>query len=115
MCTLKKANVMILSYSNYQECLFIRRSNCLLTSGYQGIQNLHTNTELPQKKKKGKKLSKEDKKSNRDISSQRVGNEHATLFLKRFKIISDSYRHRRKRFGLRFNLIAAICNFERKL
>ena len=106
---------MILSYSNYQECLFIRRSNCLLTSGYQGIQNLHTNTELPQKKKKGKKLSREDKKSNRDISSQRVGNEHATLFLKRFKIISDSYRHRRKRFGLRFNLIAATCNYEGKL
>jgi hypothetical protein len=25
-----------------------------------------------------------------------------------FKIISDRYRNRRKRFGLRFNLIAAI-------
>ncbi|MDR2723961.1 MAG: IS5/IS1182 family transposase, partial [Holosporaceae bacterium] len=29
-----------------------------------------------------------------------------------FKIISDKYRNRRKRFGLRFNLIAAIYNGE---
>ncbi|WP_395461592.1 hypothetical protein [Wolbachia endosymbiont (group A) of Therophilus tumidulus] len=32
--------------------------------------------------------------------------------LKRFKIIADRYRNRRKRFGLRFNLIAGIHNFE---
>ncbi|MDB6096648.1 MAG: transposase, partial [Francisellaceae bacterium] len=31
---------------------------------------------------------------------------------KRYKIIADRYRNRRKRFGLRFNLIAGICNFE---
>ncbi|HEV8052481.1 MAG TPA: IS5/IS1182 family transposase, partial [Parachlamydiaceae bacterium] len=29
---------------------------------------------------------------------------------KRFKIISDRYRNRRKRFGLRFILIAGIHN-----
>ncbi|KJV72797.1 putative transposase [Orientia tsutsugamushi str. TA716] len=28
--------------------------------------------------------------------------------LKRFKIIADKYRNRRKRFGLRFNLISGI-------
>ena len=33
-------------------------------------------------------------------------------FLKRFKIIADKYRNRRRRFGLRFNLIAAIYNME---
>ncbi|MDR0637616.1 MAG: IS5/IS1182 family transposase, partial [Spirochaetaceae bacterium] len=32
---------------------------------------------------------------------------------KRFKIVADRYRNRRKRFGLRFNLICGICNFER--
>ncbi|MDR2707980.1 MAG: IS5/IS1182 family transposase, partial [Nitrososphaerota archaeon] len=31
-----------------------------------------------------------------------------------FKIVSDRYRNRRKRFGLRFNLIAGICNYEQK-
>jgi len=49
---------------------------------------------------------------NREISSERVGNEHAIGFIKRFKILSERYRNRRKRFGLRFNLIAGICNFE---
>ena len=34
--------------------------------------------------------------------------------LKRFKIISDRYRNRRKRFGLRFNLIAGIANNDQK-
>ncbi|MDN5248453.1 MAG: IS5/IS1182 family transposase, partial [Wolbachia endosymbiont of Tyrophagus putrescentiae] len=32
--------------------------------------------------------------------------------LKRFKIIADRYRNRRKRFGLMFNLIAGVYNFE---
>jgi hypothetical protein len=34
--------------------------------------------------------------------------------LKRFKIIADRYRNRRRRFGLRFFLIAPICNTELK-
>ena len=32
--------------------------------------------------------------------------------LKIFRILSERYRNRRKRFGLRFNLIAAIYNME---
>jgi hypothetical protein len=39
-----------------------------------------------------------------------VANENVIGALKRFKIISDRYRNRRKRFALRFNLIAAIYN-----
>jgi len=81
-------------------------------SGYQGLQKLHTNSALPTKKRKGKLLSKEDKKNNRKISSDRVLNENVIGMLKRFKIIADKYRNRRKRFGLRFNLIAAIYNME---
>ncbi|MCL2519246.1 MAG: IS5/IS1182 family transposase, partial [Oscillospiraceae bacterium] len=30
----------------------------------------------------------------------------------RFRIVSERYRNRRKGFGLRFNLIAGICNYE---
>ncbi|WP_276574504.1 hypothetical protein [Spiroplasma poulsonii] len=32
--------------------------------------------------------------------------------LKKFKIITEKYRNRRKRFGLRFNLIASIYNLQ---
>jgi len=49
------------------------------------------------------------------LASDRVKNENAIGFIKRFKIIADKYRNRRKRFGLRFNLIAGICNHELSL
>jgi len=81
-------------------------------TGYVGIKKIHTNSLLPKKKTKKNPLTAEDKASNRKISSERVGNEHAIGFIKRFKILSERYRNRRKRFGLRFNLIAGICNFE---
>ena len=74
-------------------------------TGYQGLQKIHKNTIIPSKKSKKKSLTKEQKKMNKKISSDRVTNEHVIGCLKRFKIIADKYRNRRKRFGLRFNLI----------
>jgi hypothetical protein len=67
---------------------------------------------LLKKRSKKNPLSKEDKRRNREISSDRVVNEHVIGFIKRFKIVADKYRNRRKRFGLRFNLICGICNSE---
>lgn len=84
-------------------------------TGYQGLKKIHANADLPKKKTKKHPLSKEDKKANRKISSERVLNEHVIGRLKRFKILSDRYRNRRKRFCLRFNLIAGIYNMELKL
>jgi len=81
-------------------------------AGYIGINKIHANSLLPKKKTKTKLLTAEEKASNRKISSERVCNEHAIGFIKRFRILSERYRNRRKRFGLRFNLIAGICNFE---
>ena len=81
-------------------------------SGYQGIQKIHSNSELPKKKSKKRPLTKDDKKNNQRISSERVLNENVIGKLKRFKIIADRYRNRRKRFNLRFNLIAGLYNWE---
>lgn len=79
------------------------KERCGITdSGYTGIK----------KSSKKKPLTVEEKKQNRQISSERVVNENVIGSLKRFKIISDRYRNRRKRFGLRFNLIAGIHNLE---
>jgi len=82
-------------------------------SGYQGIVRIHANAVLPKKRSKKNPLTKDDKAFNRAISSERVTNEHVIGFIKRFKIVADRYRNRRKRFGLRFNLICGICNFDR--
>lgn len=81
-------------------------------TGYQGIHKLHAKSELPKKKTKNNPLTKEDKQKNQDLASERVVNENVIGMLKRFKIISEKYRNRRKRFGLRFNLISAIYNME---
>jgi len=67
---------------------------------------------MPKKKSLKHPLTVEDKNQNRKLSSQRVINEHIIGMVKRFKIVADKYRNRRKRFGLRFNLIAGIYNFE---
>ena len=85
------------------------KERCGITdSGYTGIKKLQSNTRLPKKSSKKKPLTVEEKKQNRKISRERVVNENVIGSLKRFKIISDRYRNRRKRFGLRFNLIAVI-------
>jgi hypothetical protein len=84
-----------------------------LDTGYIGIKKIHSNSVLPKKRTKKNSLTAEDKEFNRKISSERVTNEHAIGFIKRFKILSERYRNRRRRFGLRFNLITGICNFDR--
>ena len=81
-------------------------------TGYLGLTKIHRNTFMPKKKSKNNPLSNEEKLQNRQLSSIRILNEHVIGRVKRFKILSDRYRNRRKRFGLRFNLIAGIYNFE---
>ena len=81
-------------------------------TGYTGIKRLQKNARLPKRSSKKNPLTKEDKKENRQISSERVLNENVIGSIKRFKILSDRYRNRRKRFGLRLNLVAGIHNFE---
>ena len=84
----------------------------LVDKGYQGIQKLHRNSELPRKKPRGKPLSREAKAHNRALAKKRIGIEHVNGRLKVFRILAQRYRNRRRRFGLRCNLIAAIYNLE---
>lgn len=88
------------------------KTSLMADTGYMGIKKQHANSHLPHKRRKQKKLSKEQKQENQHHAKKRALNEHVIGRLKRFKILSDRYRNRRKRFGLRFNLIAGIHNFE---
>ena len=90
----------------------IKEKQVLVDSGYTGILDYHANSRLPHKRKKASSLTKKQKKENKELASDRVFSENVNACLKRFKIIADRYRNRRKRFGLRFNLIAGIYNFE---
>lgn len=74
--------------------------NCcgVTDSGYTGIKKLQKNARLPKKSSKKNPLTKDDRKENRKISSERVLNENVIGCM--------------KRFGLRLNLIAGIYNYE---
>lgn len=86
--------------------------SCLGDKGYQGIQKIHQKSKIPHKKPRTSKLSKEQKQQNRQLASTRIIIEHIYRHLKIFRILSERYRNRKKRFSLRFNLIAAIYNYE---
>jgi len=105
----KKHDFRLFKESNVR---WTRERSGITDSGYTGIKKLQSNTKLPKKSSKKKPLTAAEKKENREISSERAVNENVIGSLKRFKIISDRYRNRRKRFGLRFNLIAGIHNLE---
>ena len=85
---------------------------CLADSGYLGIDKLYANCQIPAKNSKLHRLTAEQKRANRELAKQRICCEHVIGRLKVFRILSERYRNRRRRFGLRFNLIAAIYNLE---
>jgi len=87
---------------------------CLADRGYQGLTELHANSRTPAKKSKHHPLTPEQKAANRELARRRILAEHVIRKLKIFRILSERYRNRRKRFRLRFNLIAAIYNMELK-
>jgi hypothetical protein len=85
---------------------------CLADKGYQGIIKRHRNSIIPQKKPHRHSLNPEDRQANQALAGLRVKVEHGIRRLKRFRILSERYRNRRKRFGLRVHLLAGIINFE---
>ena len=81
-------------------------------TGYQGWQKLHANTRKPHKATKKHPLTREQKRANRQVNSRRVVVEPGIRRLKVFRLLGERYRNRRKRFGLRLNLIAALTNLQ---
>ena len=91
---------------------FHPETNSLQDSGYQGIKDYHPNSYIPRKQPKNGKLSRIEKDYNRVLAQERIVVEHVNRSLKIFKILSSRYRNRRRRYGLRCNLLSAIYNYE---
>jgi hypothetical protein len=77
------------------------------------VLKFYVNSVVPLKCSKERSLSMEDNVFNCMVLSERVLDECVVGLIKRFRIVSDRYRNRRKRFGLRFNLICGNCNYEK--
>jgi len=80
-------------------------TGALTDKGYLGIKKLHARSRHPKKKTKKDPLTKQEKKDNREINRERMVVEHINRKIKIFKIMTERYRNRRRRFGLRINLI----------
>jgi IS5 family transposase len=92
-----------------------KKTELLADKGYQGIKKIHSHSRTPIKKTKKKPLNKEQKQFNKQLAKERIVVEHVHRRLKIFRILSSRYRNRRRRFGLRINLIAGIYNYELSL
>ena len=80
-------------------------------SGYQGIKNYDKGAEIPFKKPKKGELTTEQKTYNHELSKKRIKVENVIREVKIFKILSDSYRNRRKNYSIKTNIVAGISNF----
>ena len=85
-------------------------TTAFVDSGYQGIDKLHSHAEF--KARKTKPLDKEEKEYNRALSRIRVKVENILGQIKVFRILSERYRNKRRRYGLKFNIIAGIVNLK---
>ena len=81
-------------------------------SGYQGIDKIHKEVDFPYKKPKNGELDKEEKEYNRGLSNLRVKVENIIGDMKLFKIMGNRYRNKRKRYGIKVNIIAGIVNIK---
>lgn len=82
----------------------------LADSGYQGLTKRHGRSQTPHKKPRKGQLTREQKRANRALARRRIVAEHLMRHLKIFQILRVRYRNRRRRFGLRLNLIAGLYN-----
>jgi len=82
----------------------------LADASYQGIQHQHANTRTSKKISKHHPLTDDQQISNRHLARVRLSVEHVIRRLKVFRILKETYRHRRRRFHLRVDLIAALYN-----
>jgi hypothetical protein len=81
-------------------------------SGYEGLKNIHEDSETPKKKPKGGELTAAEKTANGILSKVRVIVENILGDIKIFRIMSDRYRNKRLRFNEKIRIIAGIVNMK---
>ena len=78
---------------------------------YKRFHQMKSKLLIPIKKTKNISLPKIVKQINKEISQRRRAIEHINCQLKHFRILTERYKSRWKRFGLRVNLIAGMPNW----
>lgn len=79
-------------------------------SGYQGVQNLLTNSTIPFKKSKYHELTKKEKSHNTNLSRERIKVEHTN-----FRIMKETYRNHMNKYNDKVSIICGIYNLNHQL
>jgi hypothetical protein len=83
----------------------------LVDSGYQGLQR-SVNAILPAKKQANRPFTRQQRRHNQDLASERVICERFYGRMKtKFRIMSSKYRNSREEYERVFKLCAALTNF----
>ena len=82
--------------------------------GYQGIAAYDRLAEIPFKKPRNGEPTAEQRAYNRDLSRKRIKVENVIREVKIFKILSETYRNRRRNHGIKTNIVAGIVNMKVK-
>lgn len=113
LCTAKSpGRVHDFKLFKYSRVRLKHQTLCLADKGYQGLETLQPNSCIPKRKPPKGKLSKVDKQCNQALARVRISVEHQIRLLKVFRILKGAYRNRRRRFGLRLNLLCGLINAE---
>lgn len=84
---------------------------CLGDLGYQGLEIEGCRILIPFKKPRQRELEPEQVAFNQVFARFRVKVEHSIRLLKIFRILKERYRNRRRRFGIRLQLITGFVNW----
>lgn len=85
--------------------------------GFQGIQEdfPEIDSNLPAKKRKGRKLTKKQKKYNKELGSSRVIVENVIAKVKAFRIIGQEFRNRLNSYDTKMSVAMGLVNFKAML
>ena len=81
--------------------------------GYLGIEKDFPKqiSSLPNRKKRNMRLSDNHKEYNKILSKKRIVIEHAICRLKKYKIMSDVFRNRLRKYNQVSNIVSGLVNY----
>jgi hypothetical protein len=81
--------------------------------GYLGVEKDYPGqkSSLPNKKKRNHELLQEEKEYNRNHSKKRIVIEHAICRLKKYRIMSDIFRNRLRKYNRVSDIVSGLVNY----
>ena len=82
--------------------------------GYLGVKKDFPEqlSSLPNRKKRNKELSQEEKEHNKSHSRKRIVIEHTICRLKKYKILADIFRNKLRRYNKMSDIVSGLVNYQ---